>query len=80
MTSARRQLIDANTTPFYHVINRCVRRAFLCGEDKLTGRSYEHRRGWIVDKIIEIVLTQGLNRQIRRMASALRYKVIVVVK
>ncbi|MDT3297456.1 transposase [Shewanella sp. SP2S2-6] len=51
MTSARRQLIDANTTPLYHVINRCVRRAFLCGEDKLTGRSYEHRRGWIVDKI-----------------------------
>ena len=51
MTSARRILIDANTTPFYHVINRCVRRAFLCGEDKLTGRSYEHRRGWIVDKI-----------------------------
>ena len=76
MTSARRQLIDANATPFYHVINRYVRRAFLCGEDKLTGRSYEHRRGWIVDKIIEIVLTQGLNRQIRRMASALRYKVI----
>ncbi|MGI2191098.1 transposase [Shewanella baltica] len=51
MTSARRQLIDANATPFYHVINRCVRRAFLCGEDKLTGRSYKHRRGWIVDKI-----------------------------
>lgn len=51
MTSARRMLIDANTTPFYHVINRCVRRAFLCGEDKLTDRSYEHRRGWIVDKI-----------------------------
>lgn len=51
MIPARRMLIDANTTPFYHVINRCVRRAFLCGEDKLTGRSYEHRRDWIVDKI-----------------------------
>ena len=51
MTSARRQLIDANATPFYHVINRCARRAFLCGEDKLSGRSYEHRRCWIVDKI-----------------------------
>jgi hypothetical protein len=51
MTSARRQLIYANATPFYHVINRCVRRAFLCGEDKLTGRSYERRRGWVVYKI-----------------------------
>ncbi len=49
MTTARRQLIDAESTPFYHVINRCVRRAFLCGEDVLSGRSYEHRRGWIVD-------------------------------
>ena len=51
MTSARRILIDAESTPFYHIINRCVRRAFLCGEDKVTGKSYEHRRGWIVDKI-----------------------------
>ncbi|WP_041416350.1 transposase [Shewanella halifaxensis] len=51
MTSARRTLIDAETTPFYHIINRCVRRAYLCGEDKVTGKSFEHRRGWIVDKI-----------------------------
>ncbi|WP_065188242.1 transposase [Shewanella woodyi] len=51
MTSARRTLIDAETTPFYHVINLCVRRAYLCGSDELTGKSFEHRRGWIVDKI-----------------------------
>ncbi len=43
MTTARRQLIDAESTPFYHVINRCVRRAFLCGEDALSERSYEQK-------------------------------------
>ena len=28
-----------------------MRRAYLCGEDKYSGQSYEHRRGWIVDKM-----------------------------
>ena len=51
MTIARAQQIDLSVTPYYHCINRCVRRAFLCGVDDQTGISYEHRRGWISDKI-----------------------------
>ena len=51
MTIPRAQQIDLSVTPYYHCINRCVRRAFLCGDDKLTGKSYEHRRGWIVSKL-----------------------------
>ena len=51
MTISRKQQIDLSVTPYYHCINRCVRRAFLCGEDKYSGKSYEHRRGWIADKI-----------------------------
>ena len=44
MTSPRRTLIDLDSTPYYHCIARCVRRIFLCGEDSLTGNSYEHRK------------------------------------
>ena len=31
-----------------------MRRAFLCGQDERTGQSYEHRRGWIEDKILSL--------------------------
>lgn len=54
MTISRRHLIDADTTPYYHIICRCVRRAFLCGQDKLTGQDFSHRRQWIVDKFAEL--------------------------
>ncbi len=51
MTRARHQLIDLSATSYYHVINRCVRRSFLCGDDPYTQRNYDHRRQWLVDRI-----------------------------
>ena len=53
MTIARSRQISLQDTPYYHVVSRCVRRAFLCGEDAHSGQSYEHRRQWVVDKLEE---------------------------
>jgi REP element-mobilizing transposase RayT len=47
--SSQVSLID---TLYYHCVSRCVRRAFLCGTDKYSGTSYEHRRAWVEDKVL----------------------------
>ena len=51
MTRPRKALISLADTPYYHITSRCVRRAYLCGTDHYSGRNYEHRRQWIVDRI-----------------------------
>ncbi len=54
MTRPRSALISLADTPWYHVVNRCVRRAFLCGYDAHTGQNFEHRRGWVETRIREL--------------------------
>ena len=49
MTTARRRLVDPAVTRWYHCISRCVRRAYLLGEDGLT-----NRKAWIQNRLKEL--------------------------
>ena len=55
MTQARSTQISLDSTPYYHCICRCVRRAFLCGKDHYSGQDYEHRRQWVVERLAVLV-------------------------
>ena len=54
MPQARYRLIDTQMTPYYHCISRCVRRAFLCGHDRFSGKNFGHRKNWILDRIKQL--------------------------
>ena len=51
MTRPRSEIVSLDETLFYHCVARCVRRAFLCGEDRYSGRNFDHRKPWLVDRL-----------------------------
>ena len=55
MTYARSEIFDPEEVGVYHCVSRCVRRAFLCGKDSVTNKSFEHRREWIRDRLAFLV-------------------------
>lgn len=51
MAVARKLIVNPQESHYYHCTVRCVRRAYLCGLDKVTGMNYDHRRKWIQNRL-----------------------------
>ncbi len=51
MTKPRKEQVSLESTSFYHCYVRCVRKAYLCGEDYSSGQNYDHRKQWIVSRL-----------------------------
>jgi REP element-mobilizing transposase RayT len=45
----RARIVDSSTSGFYHCISRCVRRAFLCGDE------HDYRRQWVEQRLAELL-------------------------
>jgi hypothetical protein len=52
MPQPRKTQVSLIDTPYYHCVSPYVRRSFLCGTDKYTGHSYEHRRAWVQERLL----------------------------
>ena len=52
MATPRHKLVDQERPCAYHLASRCVRRAWLCGRDKRTGRDYSHRKRWLLERLL----------------------------
>ena len=60
MATARKEVVTEGVEAVYHCISRCVRRAFLCGMDTYSGKSFEHRKEWIRLRIQELAAGYGI--------------------
>lgn len=51
---ARREIVHEGEVGVYHCTARCVRRAFLCGEDVVSQQNFDHRKAWIRQRLEEL--------------------------
>jgi len=50
----RTEICATDEIQAFHLMNRCVRRTYLCGEDVNTGKDYSHRKEWIRSRLEEL--------------------------
>ena len=54
MPRPRRTQVSIEDTSWYHCCSRVCRRAMLMGDDKFTGKNYDHRRDWVESQLLTL--------------------------
>ncbi|HBJ35836.1 MAG TPA: hypothetical protein DDZ51_14030 [Planctomycetaceae bacterium] len=58
---ARCEIFDPREVAVVHVMNRVCRRCFLLGNDPVSGKSFDHRKGWIENELKRLAATMGID-------------------
>ena len=58
---ARAEVFAADEVAVVHVISRVVRRCFLLGDDPVTGKNFNHRKGWIEERLRRLAGAFGID-------------------
>jgi REP element-mobilizing transposase RayT len=57
----RSEICAGSEVQVFHLINRCVRRTYLCGQDRRSGKDYSHRKEWIRERLEELAGIFGID-------------------
>ena len=57
----RAEVFDPKEVCIVHCVQRCVRRAFLTGFDKESGKDYQYRREWIRERMEKLASVFGID-------------------
>lgn len=58
---ARAEVFSPDEIAIVHVMNRTVRRCFLLGDDPISGKNFDHRKGWMEEQLAEQALYFGID-------------------
>ncbi|MEM7478319.1 MAG: hypothetical protein AAF483_25330 [Planctomycetota bacterium] len=58
---ARAELFSSDEIACVHVMNRAVRRAYLMGDDPVSGKNFDHRRKWMDDRLKHFARLFGID-------------------
>lgn len=57
----RAEVFDPSQVAVLHVMNRCVRRCFLMGDDPVTGKNFDHRKTWLENRLQHLASCFGID-------------------